>query len=354
MNRSRVAAAVGVIVGSFLLAGAGLAHDPAYTSEFDRARCTFSSTGSNPYFPLLPGLVAVLEGEEDGEDIQSVNSVLDETELVDGVVTRVIVEQESEGGELTEISRNFFAECRETGDVWYFGEDVDIYEDGVVVSHDGAWRAGENGASAGIFMPGTPLVGARFFQELAPGVAEDRSEVFGIGGTVVTPAGTFNDVVTMFDTNALSPSSPGDNKEYAPGLGLIVDEILELVSYELPACLPDATTHCLQGGRFRVSVEWEDFQGGAGDGHAILASDQSGEFWFFGPGNTEMLVKVIDACEEPGFNSYWVFAAGLTNVGVRLEVVDTKFPAMAPKVYENPVGTNFAPILDTAAFSTCP
>ena len=65
----------------------------------------------------------------------------EDTELVDGVLTREVVEREKEDGELVEISYNYFAHCRETGDVWYFGEDVDDYEGGVIVGHGGAWRA---------------------------------------------------------------------------------------------------------------------------------------------------------------------------------------------------------------------
>jgi hypothetical protein len=342
-----------VIAGALLAATAALAHDPPYTGNFDRSRCTFSSTGSNPFMPLWPGLVVELEGDDEGTEVTTINTVTDDTELVDGVMTRVITEEESEDGELVEVSFNFFAQCRETGDVWYFGEDVDIYEGGVIVSHEGAWRAGENGALAGVFMLGSPMIGARFYQEQAPGVAEDRGEVIAVNENVTVPAGSFTGVLNVLDTNALSPGSPGDTKKYAPGIGVIVDEVLELTSYELPECVPDDITHCLQNGRFRVTVDWENFTGGEGEGHAILPSNESGEFWFFGPGNTELLVKVIDACAE-ATPRYWVFAAGLTNVGVTLTVEDTQAPGNFEHEYQNPVGTSFAPILDIDTFATCP
>ena len=60
-------------------------------------------------------------------------------------------------------------------DVFYFGEDVDIFENGTI-SHDGAWLAGVDDALPGLLMPGTFLLGARYFQEVASGVALDRSE----------------------------------------------------------------------------------------------------------------------------------------------------------------------------------
>ncbi|MGE0641268.1 MAG: hypothetical protein AB7G12_02820 [Thermoanaerobaculia bacterium] len=333
------------------------AHDPDYTGNFDRSRCSFTSTGSNPFFPLWPGQSVLLEGEEDddGELVTVTNRIVvtNETEVVDGVVTRVVTEHEEEDDELVEESRNFFALCRETGDVWYFGEDVDIYEDGEIVSHDGAWRAGVDGAKPGMFIPGTPLLGSRFQQEFAPGVAEDLSEIVGVEGVANVPAGEFTGVLTVLDTNALAPSGPADLKVYAPGVGNIVDEVMEMVEFTPAPCTPDETTHCLQGGRFRVTVDWHDFAGGSGDGHAILPSDQSGEFWFFGAGNTELLVKVIDACDEPGLQGYWVFAAGLTNVEVSIVVVDTHTGGFE-HTYTNPLGTDFAPVLDTTTFQTCP
>jgi hypothetical protein len=334
---------------------AGTVAGQEYTDTFDRERCTFSSTGSSAYFPLWPGLALTLEGEveDDGEIVteQVAITVLDETEMADGVETRVVEEYEAEDDEVTEISRNFMAVCRETGDVWYFGEDVDIYEDGEVVDHSGAWRAGENGARPGLLMLGTPVAGARFAQEVAPGVAEDRSEIVGLGRTLETSDGILTGLVEVLDTDALNPSSPGDPKLYAPGIGLVKDEELELVEVQLPDCVPDATTHCLQGGRFRVEVEWQDHDGNDGEGQAILGSSDSGEFWFFSPSNTELLVKVLDACAPP-FEHYWVFAAGLTNVGVTLTVTDTH--TEETRVYPNPVGSAYQPVLDTSAFDTCP
>jgi hypothetical protein len=335
---------------ALVLPAAAFAHDPPYTEDFARGRCTFVAFGNNPYFPLWPGLSLLLEGEEEDEgetvELTVLLTVLSDTEIVDGVRTRVFEERESEDGELVEVSRNFAATCRETGDVWYFGEDVDIYEDGEVVSHDGAWRAGVDGSAPGILMPGTPLAGARFFQEMAPGVALDRAEIISVDETLEVPFGTFEDVVEAFDTNALVPEEEGDPKFYAPGLGLIKDEVIELTEVELPACLPDEHTLCLNDGRFRVTVEWADFDANEGMGNANQISDDSGEMWFFNENNTEMLIKVLDGCAE--FGRYWVFAAGLTNVEVDVTVVDTV--ADDTMEYHNPLGNPFDPILDTEAF----
>lgn len=346
-----------ICASALLFAAGAVAHEPPFQSELDRARCTFATTGNHPYFPLWPGLVLHLQGEEedDGEilEIEAYNTVLTETEPVDGVLTRVYEEREFEDGELVEVSRNFFAVCRETGDVWYFGEDVDDYEGGVIVGHGGAWRSGIDGAQAGVIMPGNPITGARYVNEIAPGVAQDQAEVLSVSEALSVPAGDYTGVLHTFETSPLEPGSASE-KWYARGIGYIKDDALELVEVTDPPCQPDATTHCLADGRFRVTAEWEDFAGLTGDAGAILGSGESGEFWFFSPTNTELLVKVIDACDLPGFNNYWVFAAGLTNVGVTLTVTDTAAPIVSPWVRSNAVGTDFAPVLDTAAFATCP
>jgi hypothetical protein len=208
--------------------------DLEFTDEFFADDCTFANTGMNRYYiPLDPGYQFFYEGEEDGEEIALRITVLDDTEIVDGVETRVIEEYETADGELVEVSRNYFAICVETGSVFYFGEEVDIYDDGEIVSHDGAWRAGEDGAVAGIIMPGTVLLGARYYQEVAPGVAEDRAEHIAMDVTVETPADTFEDCLEVRETTALE--SGESMKFYAPDVGLVRDDILDLVEIVEPA-----------------------------------------------------------------------------------------------------------------------
>jgi hypothetical protein len=163
--------------------------------------------------------------------------VLANTELVDGVDTRVVEEREFKNGVLAEVSRNFFAICSATNSVVYFGEDVDIYaKDGVtIISHEGAWRAGIDGAQAGIIMPGTFLLGSRYFQEIAPGVAMDRACNTKMNLTMVTSAGTFSGCVKVQETTPLEPGAVS-MKVYCPGIGLVKDSSLRLVDWsERPA-----------------------------------------------------------------------------------------------------------------------
>jgi hypothetical protein len=224
---------------AMLAAPGPAAAQPQFTTEFRLEHCTWSDEGRNAYFSLEPGDVLVLAGEDDGETEEVRIAVLGQTQMVafsaggrrHRVRARVIEERETVDGELVEVSRNFFARCRETDDVYYFGEDVDIYEDGEVVSHDGAWRAGRNGARPGLIMPATYLLGSRYFQEIAPGVALDRADHTAMGLTIRTPAGTFRNCVEVTETSPLD--SGASVKRYCPGVGLVFDSGIELVRYDV-------------------------------------------------------------------------------------------------------------------------
>ena len=117
------------------------------------------------------------------------------------------------------------------------------------------------------------------------------------------------------------------------------------------ACVPDYETLCLNNGRFAVTAQWTKADATSGDGNAVSLTGDSGYFWFFDSANIEIVIKVLNGCAIT--NSYWVFAAGLTNVQVDLHVVDTTTGVEYTK--ENPLNTAFVPIQDTAAFpASCP
>ena len=190
----------------------------------------FSVVIDNGFFPLVVGDELVLEGEDDeGAFLEIIITVLDETEVVAGVTTRVVEEEELEDGEVVEISRNFYAQAID-GTVCYFGEDVDDFEDGMIIGHGGEWRAGENGNLPGIIMPANPQVGDIYAQEVAPGIAEDQAEVVALGETIAVPAGTFSDTLTTLDCNPMENGAI-DEKVYIRGIGLAIDEDAELVSF---------------------------------------------------------------------------------------------------------------------------
>ena len=223
MNGKKVLLAAILVCAQSLQGNQGLTQDMEFTDEFRIEERVFTTTGWNPYFILYPGFTKMLRGEEDGEPVSTRITVLDDIEVVDDVETRVVEEYHTANGMLEEISRNFFAICQETNDVFYFGEDVDYFdENGDIIGHDGSWRAGVNGARPGIFMPGTILLGSRYFQEIAPGVAMDQAEHIRYTSVVSSPLGEFKDCIEILETTPLNPEDVS-YKRYAPGIGRVED-----------------------------------------------------------------------------------------------------------------------------------
>ena len=200
-----------------------------WADRFDVDTGELSTIGANRYFILVPGYQLCLAGEEKGKHVELLITVLHDVHPVYGVKTRVVEERESVDGQVVEVSRNFFA-ISASGDVYYFGEEVDIYRDGKISSHGGSWIAGRDGARYGLMVPGSPQVGQKAYQEIAPDVAMDRFEVIATDRTERVPAGEFTDCLVTEETTPLEPDSR-EQKIYAPKVGLIVDGKLRLVRY---------------------------------------------------------------------------------------------------------------------------
>ena len=189
----------------------------------------FSTTGKNDYFILEPGYQLILEGHTRKDTTRLVITVLNETKKIGKVGTRIVEENETVNGRTVEISRNYFAFLLQTNSAYYFGEDVDIYKDEQIVEHSGSWVA-EGNNKPGVVMPGLVLDGSRYYQEVAPNIAMDRSEIISTTQTLETPAGKFTNVMKTEETTPLEPKVR-EYKFYAPGIGLIKDDNLLLVKY---------------------------------------------------------------------------------------------------------------------------
>lgn len=186
----------------------------------------FTSRITNRYLPLS----AVRCAEFAGGDERVLREVLDAPKLVGGVECLVLAEKEYESGELAEISYNYFAQDA-AGNVWYFGEDVDEYEDGRVVGHGGAWLVGRNAHEPCLIMPAEPTLGLRFKPENSPPDAEEFDEVCALDATLSVPAGEFRGLVVIREADA--PGKWKERKYYAAGVGLISENgELELVRFE--------------------------------------------------------------------------------------------------------------------------
>jgi hypothetical protein len=216
------------LLGWLLAAGATLAAQPAkdFQSDFAVEKKNLGVTGNNPYFPLTPGYVLSYRHGKDTDTL----TVLNEVKVIDGVQARVVEDRELKDGALVELTRDYYSLDSVTNDVYYMGEDVDVYKNGKVVGHEGAWLSGVKGAKFGLMMPGTPRAGQKFYQEQAPGVGMDRTEIISIGEKVTTPAGSFEHCVHTVETSALEKGLH-DHKWYAPGVGQVKDAEMLLVKY---------------------------------------------------------------------------------------------------------------------------
>jgi len=222
MKRAWVAALIPCVAFVAAAHTASVNQTAAWRNTFDVNRANLLPTGTNPYITMQPGRVLKLIH---GHDALTV-TILSDTQQVDGVTTGVLEERETKDGKLVEVSRNFMATDRTTGDVYYFGEDVDNYKHGKITDHESGWRAGVASATFGLMIPSKPTVGQRFYQEIAPKVAMDRVEVMSVDETVKTPAGIFEHCVHLRESTPLERDV--SHKYYAPGVGIVKDDEFEL------------------------------------------------------------------------------------------------------------------------------
>jgi hypothetical protein len=201
-----------------------------WSKTFDVKPGDLSSRGANKYFILQPGYQLRFQGNEDDKRVVLIITVLNETKIIDGFETRVVEERESKGGKLVEVSRNYFAIDKKVNNLYYFGEEVDIYKNGKVISHDGAWESGKEEAKFGLMLPGKIEAGNKYYQEIAPNVAMDRAEIISDAETLETPAGSFKNCIKTEETTPLEPGVK-EYKIYAPGIGLVKDGELLLTKY---------------------------------------------------------------------------------------------------------------------------
>jgi hypothetical protein len=175
----------------------------------------------NKYFNLPVG--TVLQFEEETEDgLETINiEILDETVNINGFETRVYLDTVYVDGQIVEETRDYIAQHKVTGDVWYFGEDVNNYENGLLKDHEGAWLHGKDGAIAGIWVKANPQVGDIYLQEYYAGFAEDTVEVISLSETIAVEGKTYNNCLKTYDYTPLDKESK-EHKYYCPEVGNLV------------------------------------------------------------------------------------------------------------------------------------
>ncbi len=198
----------------------------------------FTSPVANPYFPLKVGMVLHYRGSEDREHFRERVAITNQTKSIQGVTTTVVLDvlRRADDGTIAEKTHDWYADDN-VGNVWYFGERTATYtRRGHVISREGSWLAGTNGAVAGTIMPANPHPTDAYRQEFLRGAAEDQAWIVQRSAHVNLPHRRLDHVVRSFEWTRLEPDVLS-MKFYGRGLGIVSErdvaggtEIFRLVS----------------------------------------------------------------------------------------------------------------------------
>ncbi len=177
----------------------------------------------NEWFPLIPGMTWRYRGVKDEEPSREFMIATSKTQMIQGVPCTVVNDRLYLSGTLEERTLDYYAQDKD-GNVWYFGEDTaELKPNGEVKSTEGTWRAGRDGAVAGIFMPADPQVGQSFRQEYYKGQAEDHFRILSLNEHVKTPAATSDQAILTMEWTPLEPNVV-DHKYYVRGIGTVLEQ----------------------------------------------------------------------------------------------------------------------------------
>jgi hypothetical protein len=182
----------------------------------------FVENVTHRFFTLTPGRTFVYESlVEEGTERNEVYTTFERKEVL-GISAVVVWDRVWLNGDLIEDTKDWFAQDAE-GNVWYMGEDSKEIAGGKVVSTEGSWEAGVDGAKPGIIMKAAPAVGDIYRQEFYLDSAEDVGEVLALGVSEQVPYGFFTGCIRTNDTTRLEPGF-WELKTYCPAVGGVVLE----------------------------------------------------------------------------------------------------------------------------------
>lgn len=181
----------------------------------------FTGPIDNPYWPMAEGTTWIYRETDPSGAKQKVRVyVTTHTKEILGIQATVVHDVVREGGEIVENTWDWYAQDA-CGNVWYLGENTKEYENGVVVSTEGSWEAGVDGAQPGIIVPAGPAVGMTYRQEFFEGQAEDQAEILSVSEQAEAPFGHFTDVLLTKDFTSLN-AKVLEYKLYAKGVGPVL------------------------------------------------------------------------------------------------------------------------------------
>lgn len=175
----------------------------------------------NPYWPMRPGTSWHYVETGGGETSQVTTTVTHKTKVINGITARVIHDVARSDGELVEDTKDWYAQDA-GGSIWYLGELSKSYEHGHVVSTEGSWTYGKDGAQAGVIVPADPQVGCSYREEFRAGDAEDQAAVLSVTEPLRTPTGFHRNLLHTANTTPLT-SDALENKFYARGIGPVLE-----------------------------------------------------------------------------------------------------------------------------------
>jgi hypothetical protein len=195
---------------------------PQGADRVDLDPADFSVDITNRWWPMAVGDRWVYEETDADGTVQRVEvTVLDEIRTVAmGIEARVVHDLVTAGGVTVEDTRDWYAQDA-AGNVWYLGEETAEYEDGRVVSTEGSWEAGVDGAQPGIAVPADPEPGMGYRQEYLADGAEDEAAVLSVSEQVEVPTGRYTDALLTRDSTPLEPEI-SELKFYAPDVGPVM------------------------------------------------------------------------------------------------------------------------------------
>ena len=194
-------------------------YSPPYNLEIPTTRV---GAVTNAYFPLVPGTTYQYTGQTPNGPETITVEVLPATRTINGVAATAVRDRVYLNGTLIEDTYDWYAQDN-AGNVWYLGEAVKDYENGVLVSTAGSWDWGVDGALPGIIMWSNPAThaGEEYRQEYYKNHAEDWGKVVGVGQAITVPYGSFSGCITIEDWVGLDPDEPHEHKAFCPQVGQV-------------------------------------------------------------------------------------------------------------------------------------
>ena len=219
LSAALMLAACGDGVTSTTTSGSGAPPTAPASARVDQAKPAFSNPTriTNPLFPIGALTQVVQLGTDEGQELRAEITLLPDRRTIewDGRQIEAVVSQfiAYKDATVAEVATDYFAQA-DDGAVWYLGEDVTNYEDGVVANHDGTWLAGKDGP-AGMIMPASPKPGDVYRPENIPGFVFEEVTVKSTR-TVDGPRGQVPGAIAIQE---LLMDGTLEDKVFAPGYG---------------------------------------------------------------------------------------------------------------------------------------